>query len=198
MPVTRTIRPSTLLVVPVAVAAALVGACSGSDQEERPSAVVTSGAGTGDLFVHGVVEREGHPVDGAEVEVVLTPEDLSDVEVGEAVRQLVASSARSDADGSFAVRLDPDEVPSKYFGLDREFLNFELRVADSQDFATWHTTLHPVGDPTVWRTWESAAPADAAMRIALDLEAERIVITDSVGEEQRSDLPVLQLGEGSG
>lgn len=170
------------------LAAGCTSATSRTDAGQAQAAPqVTSGPETGHLFAHGAVHRGDRAVPGADAVISLWPETADDP-VG-ALVDLHEIPVVTDAQGRWAVQLDPDAIPAKYFPASRDFVNFDLRVVDGPTVATWSTTLHVVGDPGVWRT-DGARPGDAVMEIDIDLDAETITITDSHGEATRSPLPL--------
>lgn len=177
---------------------ACLGCSSDSDSEDsddgrhRAASFATSGPETGDLFVHGTVRRGGTAVRDAEVAVSLFPEE-EDAPVGEVVDTFDAEPAVTDAHGEWAVRLDPETIPSRYFPADHDFLNFDLMVRDEARFAMCSTTLWLVGERGVWRT-EGSRTGDALMVIELDLESETITITDSQGHPSTSTLVASDVG----
>jgi len=151
---------------------------------------VTVGPQTGDVFVHGTVSRNRKPVEGAEVLVNLSPEEeMAEAKEGERIKLWSTKPVATDESGRWVVRIDPDTVPSKYFPASQDYLNFELMVSQGAEFTTWGSTLWLLKDTRVWRT-ENSRPGDAVMDIALDLGKEKIAITDSSGEVERSSMPV--------
>lgn len=186
---------STLAFALLAVGLGLGGCSAGEDQATHPA--VTAGKGTKDLFVYGTVKRNGKPVKGARLEVTLTPDAAFDhSKVGERVPVFAAGKATSGSDGSFVLRVDPDDLPTKFFGTARDLLNFALDVEAGADFATWNSTLWAVGNPKVWRTEQEAAPADAAYKLVLDLGTQRIQETDSYGDRTSAGLFVIPRPKG--
>ncbi len=186
-------RLQARVVVLLASCGLLLSGCSDTDDVDRAKPVVTAGAKTGDLFLHGVIERNGKPVEGATFDVLLEPvEEMRNAEVGDVIRQFTASSATSDSDGSFALRLKADDLPSKYFESGRRFLNFSLNVVAGKEFAHWGSTLYPVGSPAVWRTTDEAVPADSAMKLELDIGKERHRVTDSFDQTEKGGLAVMR------
>ena len=190
----RSVATTLLLVL------ALLGisACSRSDEpSSRAAAISTSGPSTKDLFVYGTVQRNGKPL-RAQVFVLLEDEaGTADAKVGDSIGMLTAAHAVTGADGRFAVRVDADRSPTKYFigGRDRTGLNFELNVNAGREFVPWGGTAFTVGRGGVWRTDRTATAADAVLRVALDVGTRRRVVTDSFGQEEKSTAVVMRLGE---
>lgn len=178
----KTRRKLIALVVTILVAPG----CSTSDSSApAPKDSASSEA----VFLTGTVTRGGEHVEGAQVVATLWPEN-DDSEVGDLIEMFDVDDAVTRADGSFTLYLDPDDVPTRYFGGDRSYVNFDFRVFDDGEFATWGSTLHPVGSPQTWRTEGGAVAADAPLEMHLDLEKQRITMVDSYGESTSSDLPV--------
>jgi hypothetical protein len=151
--------------------------------------VATAGRTTGDLFVRGVVHRDGRPVKTAAVLVSAMPEDL-DVPAGSIVKTWRSREVRTASDGSFDVRIKPSQVPSEYFSPTTEHLNFDLQVVDGDDFASWSWTLSPLDDGGTWRTLGSDADGSVA-RADFDFgDKPTVVITDSAGQQEKHELPM--------
>ena len=149
------------------------------------SVPATSGPDSEHLLVSGVVSRDGEPVAGSTVSVVLWPEDTSEIKVGEVVDTLEAAVTEADEEGTFTLLLDPDELSSKYFN--GSFLNFDLTVLTrDRDFATWGSTVWLVRDE-YWRSDERALVGDAAAEISVALAGPTITLTDSFGEDESSE-----------
>ena len=85
------------------------------------------------------------------------------------------------ADGRYAIRIDPLELPSKYLGVDSHFLNFELMFVAEKQLGIWGSTLWLLKDPRVWRS-EGASHGDAVVSLTYDLGRSRLTTTDSTGE----------------
>lgn len=165
--------------------AVALSSCSAEDTAETAPEVtqlVTSGPGTGDLLVHGVVSRDGAPQPGVEVVVSLWPE-TDDLEVGDAVDMWTTDPVETDEDGRYGVRVDPDELSSRYFPAGRDHLNFDVRVSSDARFTTWSTTAWLLEDSGVWRS-ERSRPGDEVIDLSFDLGEETVTLTDSQG---RSD-----------
>lgn len=153
-----------------------------------PSVVgATAGPETGDVLVRGVAVRDEKPVAGAQVWVALYPID-DDAAVGETVDVWTSESVSTDAEGAYAVAVDPDQLTSKYY--DGDFLNFTINVSEQGDLATWNSTVWPVRG--VWRSDERARVADPVLAIDFDLAAPSVVLTDSFGESEQSKLPLME------
>jgi hypothetical protein len=94
----------------------------------------------------------------------------------------------SDDHGRFAVSVDGGELTSDFFNGD--FVNFEINVLQDDDWATWSTTAHLVGEG-VWRTEEDSVVGDPVAEARLDLGAAELTMTDSDGQSETSDLPMV-------
>ncbi|MCW2787432.1 MAG: hypothetical protein JWP74_3949 [Marmoricola sp.] len=161
---------------------------------------MTTGSGTKNLVVYGTVTRNGTPVRGAEVDLVLTNElQEAGAKDGDTIQMHTADTARTGADGRYAVYLKADDTPTKYFlgGTDRSGLNFDLNVIAGKDFVPWGDTVFPVGTAKVWRSDEDAAPADRAMMVTFDVGTQKLSKWDSDGEVEKSTMAVLHGPGGS-
>lgn len=159
---------------------------------EPQEAEVTAGVETGDLLVHGTVTRDGEPVEGAEVQAVLMPEDLDTLEVGEVVPMWETPSVETGDDGRYAVRLDVEDLDEQYFVPGSEYLNFDLRVREDDQLAEWATTAWRVGEEGVWRS-QGAAVADPVIEMSVDLAEGTVAVTDSHGETSEEELAVMDV-----
>jgi hypothetical protein len=133
------------------------------------------------LFVHGSIRRGKEPASGVRVWVLLWPADD-----GAGVGQKEYSWGKqvsTDARGHWAVRIDPDTIPSKYFPASDNLLNFHLEVADGKRFGTSGSTLYLLKRARVWRS-EDSRPGDAVMDVSIDEDANEIVFTDSHGDKK--------------
>jgi len=156
-----------------ALAVVVLTGCSliqGADAS--PGSLVVSGSGAGDLFVHGQVRRDGQPVVGAEVSLLIedlgadTAYDVPAVTTGEA--------------GGYAFDIDPDELPARFMpGKDN--VNFDIAVADGTDRSTWSSTVWLVDDSAGWRG-QGADVGDAVPAVSFDLGHGTVEVTDSSGE----------------
>jgi hypothetical protein len=148
-----------------------------------PAAVATSGPGTGDLFVYGTVTRGDRPVEGAAITVALVPNGgIQDA--GETEELYTPPEARSDSRGRWAVRVDPSKVPGKYFNHAHTFVNFDIMIRRPKELTHWAAVLWLTKDPAVWRT-DDSAPGDGLFRLDFDLQAGRVIQTNSQGESER-------------
>lgn len=180
------------------LAATLLAGCGGSASTPaasgRPGSkagheLVTAGPDTGDLFLTGVVSRDGRPVRGAKVTVSLSPEDL-DIPVGSSFRTWDTPLITTAADGAFAVHIDASRLPSKYLSPTSQLLNFDLQAILDDQFALWSSTLWRTRPGGTWRT-DGASTGDSVARLDLDFgHSPTVVLTDSTGEQEKHDLPV--------
>ena len=165
----------------------LSGCAGGGDEAQK--AVTTAGPDSGDLMVHGVVSRNHKPVRDAEVWFELMPENLDDVKEGEAIDMWGSKHVRTDREGRYALRLDPDTLTSKYFSDD--YLNFDLYLTHDGQMADWSSTVFLIRDE-VWRSDEQALVGDPALKMSLDVGTSKITLTDSRGDSETSDLPLMR------
>ena len=86
-----------------------------------------SGPGAGDLFVHGEVLRDGDPVAGAEVSLVI--EDLG--AAGDPTAYDVPTVTTGEH-GGYAFDIDPDELPARYLPGE-DYVNFDVVVVEGAD-----------------------------------------------------------------
>jgi hypothetical protein len=170
----------------------LVG-CSTDEIRASPS-VSTAGAATNDVFLHGTVKRNNKAVSGARLEVIVEDElKAQEAKVGDTVESFTAASAVSDEEGAFTLRLNADDLPSKYFGAGRrDFLNYGITVFADKTLATWYGTMYPEGQPAVWRSSDEAATADAVMRADFDLATEKVTTIDSFDQKETGGLAVMR------
>lgn len=131
-----------------------------------------SGSGAGDLFVHGEVLRDGDPVAGAEVSLLIeavgepTPYDVPAVTTGEA--------------GGYAFDIDPDELPPELLREDQ--VNFDVAVVEGSDRSVWSSTVWLVEDSAGWRD-QGADVDDAVPAVSFDLGHGTVEVTDSSGAD---------------
>lgn len=171
-----------------------LSSCSTEDPADAAPEVaelVTSGPGSGDLLVHGVVSRDGAPQPGVEVVVSLWPE-TDDLEVGDAVDMWSTDPVETDEDGRYGVRVDPQELSSRYFPAGREFLNFDVLVSSDARSTTWSTTAWLLEDSGVWRS-EGSRPGDEVIDLTFDLGEETVTLTDSQGRSDTDASPLFPL-----
>ena len=112
-----------------------------------------------------------------------------DVKDGHEVPMWDTKPVKTDANGRYAVRIDPDVVPGKFFE-DVDMLNFDLDVVIGKRFATWGSTLYLVGRPQVWRT-DGARVGDTVMDMSLDFGSRKVTTTDSDGHKTREHFLVM-------
>ena len=166
--------------------------CSDEDTAEAEvTQPVTSGPGSGDLLVHGVVSRDGAPQPGAEVVVSLWSE-TDDLEVGDAVDTWTTDPVETDQDGRYGVRVDPDELSSRYFPVGQDFLNFDVLVSSDAGSTTWSTTAWLLEDSGVWRS-ERSRPGDEVIDLSFDLGEETVSLTDSQGRSDTDESPLFPM-----
>ena len=176
----RTVR----LAVSIVALAAVAGGCAEGQKAKEPAAAP--------IFITGTVLSDGEPV-GADVSIQLRDERAeASAKVGDTIPTLTAAEATTDAAGAFTLRVDPADVPTNFFlgGHDRSLLNFELGVQTPSVWGVWANTMY-VSDG-VWRSDEGAVSADRPVEIAVDLDTERLSITDSFGESTSHDMAVFR------
>jgi hypothetical protein len=152
-----------------ALAVVLTG-CSlvqGADASPGP----VSGPGAGDLFVHGEVLRDGQPVVGAEVALLI--DDL-----GEPTAYDVPAVTTGEA-GGYAFDIDPDELPSAF--LREDHVNFDVTVVNGSDRSSWSSTVWLVEEAAGWRG-QGADVDDAVPAVSFDLDRGTVELTDSSGQ----------------
>jgi hypothetical protein len=152
-----------------ALAVVVLTGCSliqGADAAPGP----VSGPGAGDLFVHGDVQRDGDPVAGAEVSLVIddlgepTTYDAPTVTTGEA--------------GGYAFDIDPDELPAAF--LREDHVNFDVTVVEGSDRSSWSSTVWLLEEDG-WRD-QGADVDDAVPALSFDLGQGTVAVTDSLGQ----------------
>ena len=157
---------------PGAAALAVVVLTGCSLVQASPGSLVVSGPAAGDLFVHGVVRRDGAPVVGAEVSLLIeelgahTAYDVPAVTTGEA--------------GGYAFYIDPEELPARFM-LGEDHVNFDVAAVDGTDRSTWSSTVWLVDDSAGWRG-QGADVDDAVPAVSFDLGHGTVEVTDSSGE----------------
>jgi hypothetical protein len=164
-----------------------VGCGTGAGVERSAKAnpaVTTAGPKTGDLFPRGRLMNGKVWLAKARVWISLSPVD-DDTKIGEQVPLWESKKAKTDAKGRYLIRVDPDELPSKFFDAENQFLNFDLHFVANRTFGTTSATLWLLDDPQVWRT-EGARRGDAVLALSFDIENGTLTTTDSTGETTRS------------
>jgi hypothetical protein len=150
----------------------LTGCSLFQDADASPGPV--SGPGAGDLFVHGEVLRDGEPVAGAEVSLVIeelgaagqpTAYDVPTVTTGE--------------HGGYAFDIDPDELPARFLPGE-DHVNFDVVVVEGSDRSVWSSTVWLVEDAAGWRG-QGADVDDAVPAVSFDLGHGSVEVTDSSG-----------------
>ena len=134
-----------------------------------------SGPEAGDLFVRGEVRRDGDPVAGAEVSLLI--EDLG--VAGEATTYDVPAVTTA-GDGGYAFEIDPDELPGRFLAGD-DYVRFDVSVADGADASAWSSSVWLVEDGGGWRA-RDAGVDDAVPAVSFDLGHGTVEVTDSSGE----------------
>ncbi len=114
--------------------------------------------------------------------------DAVDSEVGDTIPTWESAIVSSDDEGRFAVSVDADDLTGDFFNGD--FLNYEINIVHDNNWASWHTTAHLVGDG-VWRTREDSVEADPAADASIDLGVPTVTLTDSNGDAETDKLPVV-------
>jgi hypothetical protein len=150
-----------------AFAVVVLTGCSliqGADASPGP----VSGPGAGDLFVHGEVLRDGRPVAGAEVTLLI--DDL-----GEATAYDVPAVTTRES-GGYAFDIDPDELPAAF--LREDHVNFDVTVAEGTDRSAWSSTVWLVEEAAGWRG-QGAGVDDAVPAVSFDLGHGTVEVTDS-------------------
>ena len=160
----RSTGPGTAALAVVLTGCSLI---QGADASPGP----VSGPGAGDLFVHGEVLRDGHPVAGAEVTLLI--DDL-----GEPTGYDVPAVTTGDA-GGYAFDIDPEELPGQLLREDQ--VNFDVTVVEGSDRSTWSSTVWLVDDSAGWRG-QGADVDDAVPAVSFDLDHGTVEVTDSAGE----------------
>jgi len=164
----RSTRPGA-----AALAVVVLTGCSliqGADA--APGSLVVSGPGAGHLFVHGRVLRDGQPVAGAEVTLLIedlrqsTAYDVPVVTTGEL--------------GGYAFHIDPEELPAR-FTYGQDHVNFDVTAAEGSDRSTWASTVWLAEGSSGWRG-QGADIDDAVPAVSFDLDRGTVEVTDSSGE----------------
>jgi len=166
----------------------VLSACTGST-ESAPKAVATAGSGTGDVMVRGVITRNAEPVRDAELWFDLWPTD-DGTRAGDVVDTWGSKHVKTDHDGRFALRMDPDDVKSKY--IDGNAVNFDLNLFHDKKMASWGSTAWLVQD-RVWRSDEYARVADPTLSISMDVGTFTVTLVDSHGERETNELTMVRM-----
>lgn len=143
-------------------------------------ALATAGPASGLLLAHGTVVRGGEPVENATVVLQAMPV-TSAAEADEGAQRWSAPTVRTDADGNYALRLDPADIPAEYYPDSYSFLEFDLVFGDGAGLALWPGLVFLRTRPDLWRT-EGASPSDGVLRVDVDLESGVVSPIDSYGE----------------
>ena len=134
-----------------------------------------AGPGAGDLFVHGEVRRDGDPVAGAEVSLLI--EDLG--VAGETTTYDVPAVTTTE-DGGYSFDIDPDELPGRFLAGD-DYVSFDVSVTDEADAAAWSSSVWLVEDDGAWRA-RGADVSDAVPAVSFDLGRGTVEVTGPTGE----------------
>ncbi len=142
--------------------------------------LATAGPASGLLLAYGTVVRDGSPLENANVVLQATPvTSAADADAG--AQRWSAPIVSTDAEGNWALRLDPSDIPEAYYPDSYSFLEFDLVFGDGAGLAVWHGTVYLRTRPDLWRT-EGAGPPDGVLRVDVDLESGDVSATDSRGE----------------
>ena len=144
-------------------------------------------------MVHGTITKHGKPLAGVKVWFQLWPVNDGNIEEGEAIDMWDSTPVTTDGDGRYALRLDPDELTSAYFGGD--FLNFDLNMYTDGKGAMWASTVNLI-QHKVWRTYEQSLVGDPVLTMSADLGISKITLVDSMGDRETGDLPLMAMPSG--
>jgi hypothetical protein len=143
----------------------------GADSSPGPA----SGPGSGDLFVHGKILRDGDPVGGAEVSLLI--EDLG---AGREPTTYDVPAVTTGEDGSYAFEIDPEELPERFLAGE-DYVSFDVSVVEGADRSAWSSTVWLVEDAAGWRG-QDADVGDAVPAVSFELGHGTVEVTDSSGE----------------
>lgn len=153
--------------------------------------VAVSGADSENVLVHGVVEKDGKPVTGAQVWLTLWPED-DDTPEGDVVDTRTEDSVTTDGDGRFLVSLDPDELEPRYFN--GEYLNFDIEVWNDGQLGGWSSTVNLI-DERFWRQDDQEGIADDALKIDFDLGNRPTITLETLDGPDEHELTLSPLSK---
>lgn len=159
---------------------ALTGCAPEASDTVVEETLATAGPATGLLLAHGTVVRGGDPVENASVVLQAMPV-TSAADVDEGAQRWSAPVVRTDAEGDYELRLDPDDIPAAYYPDSYSFLEFDLVFGDGAGLALWRGMVFQRTRPDLWRT-EGASPSDAVLRVDVDLASGDVNALDSWGE----------------
>jgi len=168
--------------IAIALLALLVAAGCYQKPSDDPveEILATAGPASGLLLAYGTVVRGEDPVENANVVLQATP-ITSASETDEGAQRWSAPTVRTDADGHWELRLDPQDIPETYYPENYSFLEFDLVFGDGAGLAVWPGMVYLRTRPDLWRT-EGAGPSDGVLRVDVDLESGDVTATDSRGE----------------
>ncbi|MFI5428490.1 hypothetical protein [Aeromicrobium sp. UC242_57] len=168
------------VLVTILLSAGLVAGCG--------SPPATSGKDSETVLVHGVVERDGKPLQDARVWLTLWPEDLDDLPEGGTVDTKAFKPAKTNSDGKYVLSLDPDELTSRYFNGD--LLNFDISVSDEVKNGQWGSTVYLVKE-RFWRQDEQDRIADDVHQIDFDLGKSPSVTLETLDAPDKHELLII-------
>ncbi len=190
-------RGGGVVVASVALAFAGCGGTSATPSTTLGTAsvapVVRQGSSTGDVLVQGTVTGVDPSAGPTSVAIMVWPIDDGTAKVGDIVDTMDLPAVPLDASGHWAVRLDPATVTSKYLNAEPSFVNFDIQVMNDSTGTSWGTTAWLVDDPGVWRS-DGAGVADRVIDVSMDLRAQQVTLTDSLGEATTSPMSVAPRG----
>lgn len=174
---TRRARAAVVLLV-----LALATGCGYQKPSDDPyeKTLATAGPASGLLLAHGTVVRGDEPLENANVVLQAVPV-TSASENDEGAQRWSAPTVTTDADGNWALTLDPKDIPEEYYPEGYSFLEFDLVFGDGRGLAVWKGMVYLRTRPDLWRT-EGAGPKDGVLRVDVDLESGDVTATDSAGE----------------
>ncbi|QKE82742.1 hypothetical protein [Arthrobacter sp. NEB 688] len=162
----------------------------------RTLAPAPAGPSTGLTAIQGTVL--GLP-DGerATVHLEIWPAD-DDTKVGEAVDIRSTPEVETDPSGHWSVAIDPSDLGRKYFSTKSPVLNVDVAVRAGDVGASWSVPLWFLVADGVWRSDQYATIDDRVVDLTMDLAAQQVTTTSSVGESETQALPVMPFTAPSG
>lgn len=176
------VRTTFLQLLAIAALATSVASCDSSN--DQPA---VSGADSETVLVHGVVDKNGKPVSGAQVWLTLWPED-DDTPDGGVVDTRSEHPVTTGDDGRFVLSLDPDRLESRYFNGD--FLNFDIEVWGDGQLGRWGSTVELIED-RFWRGDDEDRIADDALQIDFDLGTKPTVTLETLDAPDEHELMLM-------